>query len=117
MASHDVHVLAGTVGSTKRTKKINNMLNVLDKLVAEARESDNDNLEKIMVRSSSIAERMNWSQSTICRNGYPEFFTRHFESVEYRENKGVFIDIEQWVEERKDQRERLAEYKEKRGGE
>lgn len=109
MASHDVYVLAGQIGSSSRSTKINNMLNELDEMVGEARDK---NRAALLVRSRTLAERLNFSQSTICRNGYPEFFTRHYDSIKYQENKGIRIEAEEYVEERKTQREKLAEYNE-----
>lgn len=107
MPSHDVYVLAGETGSASRTKKLNNMLDTIDKKNAQAREQ---NLEEYLIRSSTLAVELNWSQSTICRNGFPEFFTRHFNSITYKQNKGIVIQTEEYVEERKTQREKLEKY-------
>ena len=111
MASHDILVLAGEIGSDSRTKKINNMINELDEMISQARDK---NRSGILVRSGTLAERLNYSQSTICRNGYPQFFTRHYDSIEYKENKGITIQCEEFVEERKTQREKLAELNEEK---
>lgn len=108
MPSHDIHVLAGDRGSETRTKKINNMLNELDKFCSKAREQEK---EQFLVRSRTLAEKLNFSQSTICRNGFPDFFTSNYESIRYQENKGIVITTKDFVEERKKQREKLAEYK------
>jgi hypothetical protein len=109
MPSHDVSVLAGEVGSSKRTKKINNMLDVIDKRVAEARNEEN---KGIIVSAGDLATELNWSQSTICRNGFPEFFTKYYDSTQWSNSKGLKILAEEWVEERKEQREKLAELNE-----
>lgn len=111
MSSHDAHVLAGQVGSEARTKKINNMLSEIDERVAEARKHESSEIENIKIGSSHLATKLNFSQSTICRNGFPEFFTKYFDSIEYYENKGLIIEIETFVEERKEQREKVAQLK------
>lgn len=85
------------------------MLDEIDQAVSQARDSENGNIEVIKIGSSHLATKLNFSQSTICRNGYPEFFTTYYDSVAYRENNGLIIDVEKWVEERKKQREKLAE--------
>lgn len=112
MTSHDAHVLAGRVGSDSRTKKLNKMSDKIDEAVSQARDNDR---EKILLSSSYLATELNWSQSTICRNGFPDFFTRYFDSAIYKENKGLFVKTEKWVEERKEQREKIAELKEEAG--
>jgi len=104
-----VSVLAGEIGSESRTRKINNMLDVIDKKVSELRDK---NHEQLKVTSRKLALALNWNQSVIVRNGYPDFFEEAFDSIEYKEQKGIFIDIEEYVEERKEQREKLAERKE-----
>lgn len=114
MSSTDAHVLAGRVGSEKRTKKINMMLDELDRAVSRARDpEDGQEIEMIKISSSYLATRLNYSRSTITKNGFPHFFTEYFDSIEYRENKGLYIEIEKYVEERKNQREKVAELKQK----
>lgn len=109
MTSHDVYVLAGSVGSDTRTTKIHNMLEVIDKRIAEARENDK---KGVIVSSGNLANKLNWSKSTINRNGFPEFFQEYYDSTEWLNNKGLKIIAEEWVEERKEQREKLSEFKE-----
>lgn len=112
MVSHDAHVLAGNIGSSSRTKKINNMLDEIDKKVKKAREYEKREIEEVLVRSGTLATELNFSQSTICRNGFPQFFTKYFDSIHYKENKGIIIEIEEYVEERKEQRKQIAKLKE-----
>jgi len=88
----------------------------MDRAVAQARDSeDNDNIEIIKISSSYLATELNYSRSTITKNGFPDFFTRYFDSIEYKENKGLYIKIEDYVEERKSQRKELAELKQQDG--
>lgn len=105
MTSHDIAVLSGEVGSANRTKKINKMLNVLDRLVAKGRDKNRD---RVKVSSGYIADELNYSSSTINRNGYPQFFDRHYESINHKANKGLIIHTEKYTEERKEQREKLS---------
>lgn len=109
MSSHDVSVLAGEIGSSSRTKKLNIMLDEIDRAVSEARDTENRDVEVITVSSAYLATELNYSQSTIVRNGFPDFFKRYYESTAYVENKGLRINVDKWVEERKEQREKLAE--------
>lgn len=109
MTSHDVYVLAGSIGSQSRTDKINNMLDLIDERIGKAREQDK---KGIIVSAGDLATELNWSQSTINRNGFPEFFTKYYDSTEWKNNKGLKIVAEEWVEERKEQREKLANFKE-----
>lgn len=109
MSSHDAHVLSGRVGSEHRSRKLNYMLDEIDGYVSEARE--NSTVERIIVKSGTLATDLNFSQSTICRNGFPNFFTRYFDSIRYKENKGLVIECEEYVEERKKQREKIAKLK------
>lgn len=111
MPSHDAYVLAGKIGSSKRTKKINIMLDKIDKRVSEVREQFDDENKKILVKSADLATKLNFSQSTVCRNGFPEFFTQYFDSITYQENRGIIIETEKYVEERKKQREEISELK------
>lgn len=85
------------------------MLDVIDKKIAEVRKTE---AEELKVTSRKLASALNWNQSVIVRNGYPDFFEDAFESIIYKEQKGIYIDIEKYVEERKEQREKLAERKE-----
>lgn len=108
--SHKIDVIAGRKGSQTRTRKINKMLNQLDKAVADSR-GDKENPsspEKIRVSSSYLADKLNYSRATITRNGFPSFFNRYYESVTHQPKKGIIINIEKWVEERKEDREKLA---------
>lgn len=85
------------------------MLDSIDQAVSEARDSEH---KRIKLSSSYLANSINYSQSTVCRNGFPQFFTRYFDSAVYKENRGLYINTEEWVEERKEQREKVAELKE-----
>lgn len=107
---HNIAVLSGEIGSSSRTKKIHNMLNVLDKSVADARNQrgENGNPERIRITSSYLATELNYSRATITRNGFPNYFTRTYDSVKYQQNKGLVIHIDDWVEERKQEREELS---------
>jgi len=110
MSSHDAHVLSGRVGSEHRTRKLNYMLDEIDKYVSTA--TENRDVERIIVKSGTLATELNFSQSTICRNGFPNFFTKYFDSITYKENKGLLVECEKYVEERKKQREKIAKLKE-----
>lgn len=104
--NHDIAVLSGKVGSEKRTQKINKMVNELDKAVADARDQEK---EKVLISSGYIADRLNYSSSTINRNGYPQFFKTNYESIIHKDKKGLLVRCDEYVEERKEQREKLSE--------
>lgn len=86
------------------------MLNVLDKLVADAREhrGDGSKPERISVNSSYLATELNYSRATITRNGFPNYFTRTYEAVRYDRSHGLIVEIDEWVEERKQERKELS---------
>jgi len=108
MSLDDVGVILGSVGTEARTKRINNMLDILDERIAEVREQ---NKEKIRVSTSDMATELNVNKSTVNRNGFPSFFLKAYECTSHRTNKGMIVDVEEWVEERKEQRERIHERK------
>jgi len=106
MTNHDVAVLSGNLGSEKRTQKINKMVNELDKAVSDARDQDKEN---VLISAGYLADRLNYSSSTINRNGYPQFFKTNFESITHKNKKGLLVRVDKFVEERKEQREKLSE--------
>lgn len=112
MKDRDIHVLAGRVGSERRTKWINNMLNVLDKRVSDVRDQFDGDAEgkKLTVQRHDLCEALNANGSTLNNNGYPAFFKQNFQSITYKKRK-LFIEIEEYVEERKEQREKLSKIK------
>lgn len=89
------------------------MLDAIDKRIAEVRRKLEGDIEekKIQVKSRHLAEELAINKTTVTRNGFPEFFTRVFDCCEL-DHHTLVIQMDEWIEERKDQRKRLSEYRE-----
>lgn len=89
------------------------MLSVIDDAVEQAREKrgDSETPKRIKINSSYIATEMNYSRATINRNGFPQFFQNGYDCVKYKRNHGLIIEIDEWIETRKEEKKAVKEIK------
>jgi len=95
-----------------RDTLFNKCRDILDRYVSKARERD---VNYVIISLDIISDELSRPKPTLYAHGYYNYFKQRYESVEYVKLEGLKIDIEKWVEERKEERKSI--YKKKIEGE
>ncbi len=86
------------------------MCNALDKIVADSRE-DNQSYDVFIIRISSLASHTPVTERTF-RGWQPEsILPNKYDSIEYERYKGLVVNWENYIEERKKERKQKQEQK------
>lgn len=97
-------------GSKIDVEKLRNKVkDAIDNIVSKARDQD---IGKIRIHLNDISNYQEIPYSTLYNHSTYHFLKTNYESVSYKRYKGLTVSCEDWVEERKEERKKIAEEKE-----
>lgn len=86
----------------------NKVKDAIDNIVSKAREKE---LEAIRITLNDISAYQNIPYSSLYNHSIYHYIKDNYESVVYKRYKGLTINCEEWVKERKEERQKIAEKK------